>query len=141
MTGRLVGAISLPDGTWIRGRATRDPAPAGPDPDFGLYLGVDHAPTWPHERIDWPDFRLPRDSRAAAVLLRRAYDVARDGARVEAACRGGRGRTGTALAVISILAGNRPEDAVAWVRAHYDAHAVETLWQRRWVRRFPSLLD
>ena len=140
MSGQLAGAVQLPDRTWIRGRGLRNPPPGGPDPDFGLYLGVDYTPGWAHERIDWPDFRLPRDSRGAAVLLRRAYDVARGGGRVEVACRGGCGRTGTALAAISILAGNPPADAVAWVRSHYDSHAVETVWQRRWVRRFPGLL-
>jgi hypothetical protein len=35
----LVGAIILPDGTPIRGRGRRQALPAGPLPDFGLYLG------------------------------------------------------------------------------------------------------
>jgi protein-tyrosine phosphatase len=131
----------LPDGTLIRGRGLRRPAPAGPDPDFGLYLGVDYRPNWRHQHISWPDFRLPRDPRQAARLLQCAYQDARAGHRVEIACAGGRGRTGTALAAITILAGTRPDRAVAWVREHYDHRAVETPWQRRWVRRFPQLLE
>ena len=58
------------------------------------------------------------------------------GERVEVACGGGRGRTGTALACLAVLDGVPPEEAVAYVRAHYDRHAVETPWQRRYVRRF-----
>ena len=39
MTSPLSGAIALPDGTLVRGRGRRDPFPAGPLPEFGLYLG------------------------------------------------------------------------------------------------------
>ena len=56
--------------------------------------------------------------------------------RVEIACGGGRGRTGTALAWIAVLSGVPPDEAVAFVRRHYDPHAVETPFQRRFVRRF-----
>ncbi len=52
------------------------------------------------------------------------------------ACSGGRGRTGTALACLAILDGVPADDAVGYVRQHYDPHAVETLWQRRFVARF-----
>jgi protein-tyrosine phosphatase len=57
---------------------------------------------------------------------------------VEIACGGGRGRTGTALACIAQIAGVAADDATAWVRKHYDRHAVETPWQRRYVRRFSA---
>jgi protein-tyrosine phosphatase len=56
--------------------------------------------------------------------------------RVEIACGGGRGRTGTALACLAVLDGVPPGDAVAYVRAHYHRRAVETYWQRRFVSRF-----
>ena len=36
---RLTGAITLPDGTAVRGRGRREPLPEGPLPQFGLYLG------------------------------------------------------------------------------------------------------
>jgi len=42
----------------------------------------------------------------------------------------------TALACIAALDGVPTEQAVAFVREHYDAHAVETPWQRRYVARF-----
>jgi hypothetical protein len=60
--------------------------------------------------------------------------------RVEIACTGGRGRTGTALACLAILDGVPNSEAVAFVREHYDPHAVETLQQRRYVARWGGLL-
>jgi hypothetical protein len=55
---------------------------------------------------------------------------------VVVACGGGRGRAGTALACSAQLAGIAGEDATRWVRSHYDRRAVETPWQRLYVRRF-----
>jgi protein-tyrosine phosphatase len=49
-------------------------------------------------------------------------------------CQGGIGRTGTALACIAQLAGVSSKDAVPWVRANYHPRAVETPWQRFYVR-------
>ena len=46
------------------------------------------------------------------------------------------GPTGTALACLAILDGVAPGEAVAYVRKHYDQRAVETPWQRRYVKRF-----
>ena len=56
--------------------------------------------------------------------------------RVEVACAGGRGRTGTALACLAILDGVAAAQAVTYVRAHYDRRAVETPGQRRFVTRW-----
>jgi hypothetical protein len=140
----LTGAIELPDGTWVRGRGLRRPRPGGPPPGFGLYLGSnrlrdrhDPALTWPHTWIDWPDFLLPRDRRTAVGLIVAVYDRARTGERVEVACGGGVGRTGTVIACLAVRSGLAPADAVAWTRAHFHARAIETPWQRRWVMRFP----
>ncbi|MGC0420883.1 protein-tyrosine phosphatase family protein [Embleya sp. AB8] len=147
MTGEppLVGAFRLPDGSWIRGRGLRNPQPAGPTPDFGLYLGSDrlrrrHDPqlTWPHTWLDWPDFRLPRDREQAVRELRALHERARAGETVEVACGGGIGRTGTAIAALAVLSGLPPEHAVAWTREHHHHRAIETPWQRRWVVRFPA---
>jgi protein-tyrosine phosphatase len=55
---------------------------------------------------------------------------------VELACAGGHGRTGTALACLAVLDGVPGPRAVSFVREHYDRHAVETAWQRRFVARF-----
>lgn len=116
------------------------PLPEGaPHPSYGLYLLGGRPPEVPWESrwLRWPDFRLPADREAARTLLAEAWERAAD-ERVELACGGGRGRTGTALACLAVLDGVPPEEAVAYVRAHYDRHAVETPWQRRYVRRFPA---
>lgn len=134
------GAVALPDRTLVRGRGVRHGTPTGPEPDFGLYLGVDHHPSWPHERVEWPNFGLPRDAVATARAIADAYERARAGQRVEVACWAGRGRTGTAISCMAILAGLRADHAVGWTRHHYEHRAVETPWQRWWVRGFPALL-
>ena len=141
----LSDSIQLPDGAVIRGRGLRNPMPTGPRPEYGLYLGDarlrarhDATLTWPHDWLDWPDFRLPRDRAAAITALRALHERALAGEQVEVACGGGIGRTGTALACLAVLSGVPGTEAVAWVRAHYQRRAVETPWQRRWVARFPG---
>jgi hypothetical protein len=140
----LTGAIRLPDGSRVRGRGLRRPSPGGVAPDHGLYLGSrrlrqrhDHELTWPHHWIDWPDFLVPRDRDHAVGHIRAMHDLAGAGHRVEVACGGGIGRTGTVIACLAILAGVAPTEAVTWTRANYHHRAVETPWQRRWVTRFP----
>lgn len=134
----LVGAVELPDGTRVRGRGLRRPRPAGPEPEFGLYIGKRRIePAWPHDWVDWPDFWVPRDRAKAVGQITDLYAKAQAGQRVEVACGGGVGRTGTVVACLAILAGVHPADAVRWTRSHYHRMAVETPWQRRWVARFP----
>jgi protein-tyrosine phosphatase len=137
---RLDGAVRLPDGAWVRGRGLRDPVPGGPSPEYGLYLGsaklrARHSFDWSHEWLDWPDFWLPRDSGLALERIRDLHRRALDGQRVEVACGGGVGRTGTVIASLAVLAGVPVGDAVGWARANYHRRAVETPWQRRWVTR------
>jgi hypothetical protein len=131
------GKRRLPSGRLVRGRALRRPPPPGPAPDFALQLLLtEPAPvSWPVRWVRWPDFRLPRDRRDAAEALREAWCRCAS-ERVEVACRGGRGRTGTALACIAAIDGVPPDEAVAFVRERYDTRAVETPWQRRYVARF-----
>ncbi|MFE2534406.1 protein phosphatase [Streptomyces sp. NPDC059371] len=133
------GVLSLPSGRLIRGRALRRPLPAdgGPVPAYAVYLLGGQPPPVPWEThwLRWPDFRLPADRAEARAVLTEAWRRAA-GERVEIACHGGRGRTGTALACVAVLDGVPPREAVAYVRRHYDRHAVETPWQRAYVRRF-----
>jgi protein-tyrosine phosphatase len=89
---------------------------------------------WESRWVSWPDFRLPRSTPEAIAALAEAHDRAR-AERVEIACDGGTGRTGTALAILARMNGVPAEDAVDWVRENYRARAVETPWQRRWVLR------
>ena len=139
----LPGAIRLPDGSRVRGRGLRRPAPAGPDPEFGLYLGSprlrrrhEAAITWPSAWLHWPDFGVPRDPDEAVARITDLYERARAGERVEVACAGGVGRTGTVIACLAVLSGVPPEDAVAWARTHHHRRAVETRGQRAWVAGF-----
>lgn len=129
------GVVRLPSGRLVRGRGLRRPMPPGPAPTFGVYLlGRPPPPVdWASQWIRWPDFWLPSDRTRARETLREAWERAA-GERVEVACGGGRGRTGTALAYIAVLDGVPPDEAVAWIRARYDRHAVETPWQKRFVR-------
>jgi hypothetical protein len=132
------GILRLPSGRLVRGRALAHPLPAGPLPDFALYL-LGESPAavdWDARWVRWPEFLLPRDRGDAWDALHEAWRRA-DGERVEIACRGGRGRTGTALACIAVLDGLPARQAVAFVRGQYHGRAIETPWQRRYVRHFP----
>jgi protein-tyrosine phosphatase len=131
------GILALPSGRLVRGRGLRRPLPPGPVPEFGVYLlGAEPATVaWESRWLRWPDFRLPADRAQAVKLLGEAWERAAD-ERVEVACGGGRGRTGTALACLAVLDGVPPSEAVAFVRAGYHRGAVETPWQRRYVRTF-----
>jgi len=128
------GVVELPDGRRVRGTGIRHPRGDAPPPDFAVYLlGRDPAVAdWPNQWVRWRDFGLPRSTEDAVAALRGAHDRAAT-ERVEIACAGGRGRTGTALAVLAVLSGVAPDAAVEWVRGHYHPKAVETRAQRRWV--------
>ena len=133
----LDGVLTLPSGRRVRGRGLRDPMPTGPPPEFGLYL-LGHPPpavAWPGRWLRWRDFWLPADRAAAAEALREVWQRV-DSERVEVACLGGQGRTGTALAVLAVIDGVPAERAVDFVRAGYRPGAVEMPWQRRYVTRF-----
>ena len=111
------------------------------DRDFGLYMDPAWSPTWEAEMIDWKDFGLPTDPDRAISQIVEAYRRAAEGERVEIGCIGGLGRTGTVLACMAVLAGVAADKAVAWVRAQYDARAVETAEQERWVLAFAEAVN
>ena len=131
------GVLCLPSGRRVRGRGLRHPVPAGALPEFGLYLQGKPPPPmgWPSRWVRWPDWRLPADRNDARDALIELWQRA-GSERVEVACSGGRGRTGTALACLAVLDGVASSDAVGYVRRHYDPRAVETPWQRRYVLTF-----
>jgi protein-tyrosine phosphatase len=131
------GVIGLPSGRLLHGRGLRAPMSAGPEPEFGLYLqtGQPQPVRWPARWVRWRDFWLPADPDEASDALVELWQRA-ETQRVEVACGGGHGRTGTALACIAILDGVAAAEAIEYVRARYDQHAVETPWQRRFVARF-----
>ncbi|KND29633.1 protein-tyrosine phosphatase family protein [Streptomyces acidiscabies] len=132
------GVLELPSGRRIRGRGLRHPfLETAPTPTYGLYLLGSPPPphNWPSRWVRWPDFRLPKDRRDAREAFTEAWHRAGE-ERVEVACGGGRGRTGTALACLAVLDGVPADEAVEFVRRNYHRRAVETPWQSRYVRRF-----
>ena len=133
------GVLTLPSGRRVRGRGLGDPLPVGPVPGFGVYLlGRRPDPvSWESRWVRWPDFRLPAEPGDLRAALLQVWERAAD-ERVELACHGGTGRTGTALACLAVLDGVAPADAVAFVRAAYRPRAVETPGQRRFVARFEA---
>jgi hypothetical protein len=132
-----LGIMRFPSGVLVRGRGLRHPLPPGPTPSFAVYLLGRQPPAtgWDARWLRWPDFRLPRDREEARSVFREALTRAAD-ERVEIACGGGRGRTGTALACMAVLDGVPAEQAVTLVRRKYHRRAVETPWQRRFVLGF-----
>jgi protein-tyrosine phosphatase len=129
------GVVALPSGRLVRGRSLRDvPLEDGQLPEFGLYL-TSRPPqqSWQSLWIAWPDFRLPTAPTDAMAALREVHDRLPN-ERVEVACGGGSGRTGTALAILARYDGVPADEAVAWVRTAYRRNAVETPWQRRFAR-------
>jgi Swiss Army Knife protein, DSP-PTPase phosphatase domain len=133
------GVLELPSGRLVRGRGLRHPLPPGPLPTYGVYLlGTPPSPVeWEHTWLRWPDFWLP--GKDAPAVLRQAF-VKAEHERVEVACGGGQGRTGTALACLAVLDGVPPDEAVGYVRRHYHRRAVETPWQKRYVENFVAKL-
>jgi protein-tyrosine phosphatase len=79
---------------------------------------------------------LPLDSDQATRAIVELHRRAHRRERVEVACGGGVGRTGTVIACLAVLAEVPAAEAVCWTRANYRRRAVETPWQRRWVRAF-----
>ena len=130
------GVLELPSGRRVRGRGLRRPTPAGPSPTLTIHLTGRRSPapeTGDREWIRWPDFWVPTDFDHAAATLREGYNRAYTD-RVEIACGGGVGRTGTALAAWAVFDGLPVDDAVDWVRRRYHHRAVEVPWQRRFLR-------
>ena len=91
--------------------------------------------SWSSRWVRWPDWWLPVDGADARDALLELWRRA-EAERVEVACSGGQGRTGTALACLAVLDGVPTPDAVRYVRQHYNPRAVETPWQRRYVTQF-----
>ncbi|MEO6529812.1 MAG: protein-tyrosine phosphatase family protein [Specibacter sp.] len=133
--------VEFPDGRRIRGMSLRDSRRTAQRPDFAVYL-LGRAPRHPlpeHRWVKWRDFGVPASSTDAVDALQEAFERS-PGERVEIICRGGVGRTGTALALLAMMAGTGASDAVGWVRANYHPRAVETPGQQRWLRQAATLL-
>jgi hypothetical protein len=129
-------AVTFPDGTTVLASGWLERRRDEPAPDFGLYLDSSWAAWWPSVSLDWPDFGVPSDAVVADTEIRAAFSRAQLGQRVEVACVGGHGRTGTVLACMAVLAGVPAAEAVEWVRAQYCGRAVQEPAQQYWVERW-----
>ncbi|MFN8077366.1 MAG: protein tyrosine phosphatase [Kineosporiaceae bacterium] len=134
----LPGVLVLPSGRRVRGRSLHsEPVPRQEAHLSVVLLG--RPPRWQGGSrlrwVRWPDFWLPTDPSDARAALEEALGRCGE-ERVEIACMGARGRTGTALACLAILDGVPPDQAVRFVRQGYHPRAVEMPWQHRFVRRF-----
>jgi hypothetical protein len=134
--------VRLPDGRVVRGRGLRvETDRPAQSPEFGIYLTTlrPSIVAWESRWVPWIDFGLPVSTTMALDAIREAYDRAAE-ERVEIACGGGVGRTGTAIALMAVLGGLSSRDAVRWARQHHHPRAVETALQRAWVRHAASRL-
>jgi protein-tyrosine phosphatase len=129
-----LGVLVLPSGRTVRGgSASRLAVPVA---DYTLLLStlrprrLDVRTSW----VRWPDFGVPWNESATTAALLDAWSRS-EHHRVDVRCRGGRGRTGTALACLAVIDGLDPEAALELVRRRYDPRAVETLGQTAVVRR------
>jgi len=138
--------VTLPDNTVVhaQGRIGLIPSERPRQPDFAVYLDAswetDPEVTWPTRVIAWPDFGLPKDEAELFGVILDIHARAKAGELVEIACYGGLGRTGTVLGCLAVFAGAQPQDAVNWVRSHYDERAIETDDQRRLIETFGDSL-
>jgi hypothetical protein len=142
-THRHLSPVVLPDGTRLTAVSFNAVAPyeRDHDPDYGLYLDPRWQPPWDHGHVEWPDFGVPASAEAVAGELKAVLRRARSGEDIEVGCLGGHGRTGTALACLAVLSGHPAAGAVAWVRSHYCAKAVETPEQEAFVAAFRDTRD
>lgn len=85
-------------------------------------------PPAPVITLDWPDFSIPSMPRRQWGTILDLIRALPSGSRVVFSCDGGHGRTGTALSILTGLAGLVEADAdpVAFVRAAYCRRAVES---------------
>ncbi len=134
---RHANDVVFANGVTVNARSfvASDPYARKQPADFGMYFDRAWSPPWPHEHIDWPDFGVPANSPLFVASCRALLARARDGEAVEIGCLGGHGRTGTALAVLALLADPTLDrnSAVEWVRSNYCDRAVETEAQATFV--------
>jgi hypothetical protein len=123
-----------------------------PWPDAGIYLdrswfshlggiasaGVDAPidPWWPFIVVDWPD-QGALEADYYAALVDSVVEMLEAGKRVEVACQGGHGRTGTLLAGVLARVESLPAaEAIKSLRDRYCEEAVESRAQVRQVHEY-----
>ena len=80
---------------------------------------------WPYVAADWPDMGSLPNLELASLLAFTTTEI-KKGKRVEIACFGGHGRTGTFIAMLRVILGKmKAADAINTLRDDYCNHAVE----------------
>lgn len=135
--------------------------PSVADPNVGVYFdtawaklyegmilssGVAELPFAPRLSTDvilypWVDYSIPQDLENFAKAARWIMAQLQAGSRVDLGCWGGHGRTGTALACLLVLLGEKPGRACQIIRNEYCIEAIETTGQVNFVRDFWILLN
>jgi protein-tyrosine phosphatase len=115
------------DGSWASGALVSSP---GFRPPFTV-RGKAQIVLYP-----WPDLGVPQDPRRFKRAIRWVLEQATAGRRVEVGCAGGHGRTGTTIAVLLVLQGMSPREAIRRVRRSYCDEAIESREQAAMIRRF-----
>ncbi len=133
--------VKMPDGVNIYASSVSERAEDDKIPDWGLYLDPSWKPRGMAGFIEWPDYKLPLDWEAAALMIVDAYRKASTGSWVEVGCIGGHGRTGTVLACMAVLGGLYPEEAIRYIKTEYCSSATDTAAQRWWVEWFHSYIN
>jgi protein-tyrosine phosphatase len=138
----------LPSGSTVYASAWRDVPMKRTPPDVGVYFDTSWFPADCFAyAVGWQDYGLPTISdldvarTARAVLNHLDY-----GDRVEVGCLGAHGRTGTFLALLTIMdsldtsGAYGAKRAVQYVRDNHCYEAIETKGQETWLRRMSGKL-
>ena len=86
--------------------------------------------------IDWPDRGKPHKDVPIRDIVAWMLDSISKGVRIETACMGGHGRTGTMLALLLTAQGVTPPDAIERVRKEHCDEAIEGNKQVEYVADF-----
>jgi hypothetical protein len=130
--------IVFPDGTKVLLSGWFHRKDHQPEPDWGVYCDPMWKPTvtWPSVMLDWPDLGVPNDKGEADEQIISALKRAIAGERVEIACIGGHGRSGTIVACMAYLMGVPIDEVVTWLRLRYCIRAIQEPSQQYWIERF-----
>ena len=87
-----------------------------------------------------PDRGVPVSTREAVSLMARIAAELDAGKTVAVHCRQGIGRSGLIAAGVLVTSGKSPKEAIQTVSSARGVAVPETLEQRRWTQRLPSLV-
>ena len=90
--------------------------------------------------LDWPDFNVPSEALPMVDIVQWMLQQMEQGKRLETACMGGHGRTGTMLALLLVAQGMPPGSAIARVRKYHCKKGIENEKQGRYVAEFYKLV-